>query len=110
MHCAYVFSCLEVAARATISFHFLALGSKSLLIPGLVRPRTARRDIERLLHAAALADLDEGADHAEAGEPQVLEGARLARRVQEGVEEERDVGCKQVMVSCEASGKVKSGK
>ena len=30
---ALCFSCLMVVARLTISFHFLALGSKSLLIP-----------------------------------------------------------------------------
>lgn len=37
--------------------------------------------------------LDERADDAEAGEPQVFERSRLGRRVEEGIEEERDVSC-----------------
>ena len=39
--------------------------------------------------------LDQSADDAEAGQPQVLKRPRLAGRVEEGVQEERDVRCGQ---------------
>ena len=39
-----------------------------------------------------LVGLDQGADHPEGSEPQVLEGPGLAHRVEEGVEVEGDVG------------------
>jgi hypothetical protein len=38
--------------------------------------------------------LDEGADDAQARQAEVLERTRLGRRVEEGVEEEGDMGCR----------------
>jgi hypothetical protein len=45
-----------------------------------------------MLPCACGAHLDERADDAKAGQPQVLKGARLGDGVEEGVEEQGDVG------------------
>ena len=47
---------------------------------------------EEVYHVCAVV-FDEGADDAEGGEAQVFEGTRFGGRVEEGVEEEGDVGC-----------------
>ena len=57
-------------------------------------PQTQRDDLrgqEEVDHLL-LVRLDQGADHAEGGEPQVLEGPRLAHCVEEGIQIQRDVG------------------
>ena len=46
-----------------------------------------------LRHATKFEHLHQRSNHAQAGQPQVLEGPGLACGVQEGVQEKRDVGC-----------------
>lgn len=42
---------------------------------------------------SAVAHLDQRPNHAQAGQPQVFKGPRLGDGVEEGVEEQGDVGC-----------------
>ena len=63
--------------------------------PGLHDAKAKGDDLgreEEVDHVRVVILLDERTDHAERGEAEVLEWARLAGRVEERVEEERDVG------------------
>ena len=62
---------------------------------GGLQARRQKGALDRLGGEGARADLDKGADDAKRGEAQVLEGARLRDSVQERVQEQRDVGCRQ---------------
>ena len=74
---------------------------------GLHNPQAEGDDLHREeeVDHHLLVGLDERADHAEGGEEQVLERARLEDRVQERVEVERDVGEQERRAVCRGANK-----